>query len=470
MNQSAVGYTRPLLATVLHHKLLYLAIAIPCFTALSFAILTVTPTFEATVLTAVGQREVAQEPGVSRKNQEEIATLASIAESEEVVRMAIERTGLDAFRPAPASIELPSFLKEVVRMATERTGLDAPRPASTSTELPLFLKIRAWLYPEHPAAREATSRLDLEAQRVMQRIRVRSQPLSDVIRISYRDPDPALAARFANALAQAFVDRQLQLFGQSGAEEFFAEQMKIFDTDLKHQFSEFQKFAKASGVYAIDDQRQLLLRRLDDLSSAANQTRASIADKQGQRQAISAQLRRLAPVARSPYVSSLVATFGDAANARDADTRSTDERSNDAPLLLVKAYQDSITALFRVNAELSGLERVEAEQNADLETLRRRLTALIDAEPAFEDRRRSIETAQRSKEAYEKRMIEERVSQQSRAAKLSSIKIFQSALVPRDPAFPIYPLALGVAFLVSAGLALGAVCLRDATGRRRLIS
>jgi uncharacterized protein involved in exopolysaccharide biosynthesis len=405
------------------------------------ALLRMQPLYEARALVVIGSRDLDASEGPRQGATELVTTMAVIAESEEVLRGAVERVGVAAFPVA-----------------------------ATSDRRSLFLRARHLLYPDLEQPNVRLSDVEAVVTQVANRTKVRAQPLSNVLTLTYRDTDPAFAATFVNALAQVFVDQQLEVFSRSGATEFFAQQMQRFDAELQARFTDYQQFASQSGLHAVEEQRQLLLRRVFEASTAVSQTRSVILDKQGQRQAITAQLRRLAPVARSPYVSSLVTAFGDNGEAqagRPQERGVPEDRVSDPPLLLVRAYQESIMALFRTNAELVGLERVEQEQINELRRVQSELARLVDREPEFEAHRRAIQTAIRNKEAFETRMIQERVLDEARSAKFSAVKLFQRAVPGHSPVFPQYKVLMPMAAALSLGFVLLVAYLRYALFLRR---
>jgi hypothetical protein len=119
-----------------------------------------------------------------------------------------------------------------------------------------------------------------------------------------------------NTLAQAFVDQQLEVFSRSGATEFFAQQTQRFDAELQARFAEYQRFASQSGLHAVEEQRQLLLRRVFEASTAVSQTRGVIWTSKVSVRPSRRSCVGWRPVARSPYVSSLVTAFGDNGDAQ----------------------------------------------------------------------------------------------------------------------------------------------------------
>ena len=278
-----------------------------------------------------------------------------------------------------------------------------------------------------------------------------------------------MASAFANALAQAFIDRQIALFARPGAADFFQRQKLRFDEELKSSAVELERFSRVSGVFAAEDQRQLLLKRLNDLSQALAFTRSSVSEKLGQRQALAAQLRKLAPVARSSYVSSLVDSLTDdrpGAAARAADTRAADERLNEAPLLLVKVYQDSMVLLFKINSDLAGAEMMQKQQASELASVMADLNKLSTHEQSYAELKRTMVQAATNSDLYARRAVEEQISVESSDAKFSSVKVLQRATEPLSPVFPNYMLA--TAFSAFAGMmaGLGTVSLKGAVRAR----
>jgi uncharacterized protein involved in exopolysaccharide biosynthesis len=287
--------------------------------------------------------------------------------------------------------------------------------------------------------------------------RVRAEPTSGVIAISFRHEDAAISSEFANAAARAFIDRQIALYSRPGAVEFFRDQQRRFDQEFAAASDSLERFSRTTGVFAADEQRDLLLRRLNELNANLALTRNTIADKLGQRQALAEQLRRLAPVARSPYVSSLVESLGGdrttPASRPAGDARSVEERSGDPPLLLVRVYQDSMVSLFRINAELQGAQNGQRQLQEEQTRITAELNRLAEAAEEFARLRRAVNQAAANSDLNARRMVEEQINAELTAARFSSVRVLQPAARPLRPVFPNYTVAIGasgVAALVTA--------------------
>ncbi|MBR0662128.1 GumC family protein [Neoroseomonas oryzicola] len=418
------------LSSAWRRKGVFLVVSLLAFSGMAIGILALRPSFEVATLLLAGQRGPEPVAGAAGAPPPvSTAALVQMALSDEVVGAALAQSDLSGSIP-PA---LPAGRSRIDSLRETLFGSDGIRrtvpPAMADPVLPMLKR----------------------------RISVRSEPNSNVIRIAFQDPDPVTAMLFANALAQAFMDRHLVLSSQAGAAEFFNRQRERFDEELRQASEALERFGSANGIYTVEQQRDMLLRRLNDLKAQMAANRVVIADKLGQRQALAEQLRRLAPVARSPYVSSLVDVLGGERPAgvpRTGDARSVTDRTSDPPLLLVRVYQESMVALFRLNADLAGAEGLREEQQLEHATLTADLARLSDLTQQFESLRRAVTQAGQNVEIYARRMVEEQISAELHAARFSALRVLERAGVATRPAFPNYPLVFAAAGVLSLLLGL----------------
>lgn len=404
------------------------------FAAMVLGVLTLQPIFEGTTLLISGQASLAITSPNARQVTESPQTLMRIAESDEVLRQAAEAVGLDRLAPQLGPTRPSTF--EILRR----------RLVSTTPERPM-----------------ADDPVGAALPRVHGQLRVRAEPTSGVISISFRHEDASVATLFANAVAQAFVDRQVALYSRPGAVEFFMGQQRRVDQEFAAASARLEQFSRTTQVFAADEQRQLLLRRLNELNTNLALTRNTIADKLGQRQALGDQLRRLAPVARSSYVSSLVDSLSGerAAGAvpRAAENRAVEERSGDPPLLLIRVYQDSMVALFRINSELQGAQNGQRQLQEEQERLAADLNRLAEASEEFARLRRAVDQAAANSDLNARRMMEEQINAELSAARFSSVRVLERATQPLRPVFPNYMVTIAAAAIAALVLAVMAALL-----------
>jgi len=175
-------------------------------------------------------------------------------------------------------------------------------------------------------------------------------------------------------------------------------------------------------------------------------------------------LRKLAPVARSPYVSSLIDYLGANRNAPAAkpfDSHAVDDRASDPPLLLVKVYQDSMVLLFKINSDLAGFANLQTQQVDEVARLTAELNRLSQDEQEFIQLKRAGDLAAFNLDLYTKRMVEEQINEESNVAKFSSVKVLQAATVPLRPVFPNFQLVTAAALVMGLLAATGLTLLRD---------
>jgi polysaccharide biosynthesis transport protein len=165
-----------------------------------------------------------------------------------------------------------------------------------------------------------------------------------------------------------------------------------------------------------------------------------------QRQTLGEELRQLAPVARSPWVSNLVDKLSGPASGGPPPGSPP---LNDPPLLLVRVYQDSMVDLFKLNSDLAGARAVEVDQMSQLGIATEKLNALTKNAQQFVQLQRRVNQAAANADNAAKRMEEEQISDASNVARLSSLSVVHPATVPQRPVFPRYPLALAAALLAS---------------------
>ena len=64
--------------------------------------------------------------------------------------------------------------------------------------------------------------------------------------------------------------------------------------------------------------------------------------------------------------------------------------TSDPPLLLVRAYQEGMAELMKLNGELSGSIQLEASFKDQIEKVNQELDALADKEPKYEQVKRTF--------------------------------------------------------------------------------
>ncbi|OAF07544.1 hypothetical protein AYJ54_00235 [Bradyrhizobium centrolobii] len=394
-----------------------------------------------------------------------INSLARLAETEDVVREAANKVGLqrlfpDLDRMQPNGGRLISILREAA------AELDLKRLLSAD-QISILRETAAKLGLERLLSADQARRNDDILISMLQRsMSARAEGKTDLLKISFPHRDPVIAAEFVNALADALVAKQAELLNVPGAFQFFDVQRKQLQEEVQKAASRLESFSAAVSIYSINDQRTLLLNRADQLTQSLSSTQGSIVELQGRKEALTEQLLRLKPVTQSQYVSGIVSSLG-ATNVERTESRariSQAERSltEAPPLLLIRVYQDTMAALFKVDADFAGTKNREAHLGTELQRVNEELAALSSREAEYNRLSRDLTLAVTAAESYAKRTTEERINTSLANARVSGLRIAQFASPPDSPAFPQLIIFLALGLVGGIVLASAAALLSEA--------
>lgn len=261
---------------------------------------------------------------------------------------------------------------------------------------------------------------------------------SDLLRISFRYPDSAVAARFLTELANALVAVQADLVQVPGADVFFDQQAKRLQLEAEKAATDLQRFSVNAAIYSVAEQRALLLKRANELSTQISGTRGMIQERKGQKQSIVDQLLILKPVNGSKAVTGIVNNLGVKDYSVTPSAVGTVTNFDDTPpLLLIKVYQDTVATLVKVNSDLNGAIKLEALLGAELDKVNAELASLSSKEAEYDQLKQVLTRASSAADHYGTRLIEEKINMDiAKKTQLSSVRVIQAADKPISPIFP----------------------------------
>ena len=350
-----------------------------------------------------------------------------------------ERSG-NASVPFGDGIDLQSRMKSLARLAKiDRVIQEAGKAIgydrlTSDANATLMARFGEWLkeidlggaFAKETAKPEPEAQADIERNQVAilglrDRVIAKQEGRSDLLRITFRHADPSIAANYLNEIANALVAVNNADVRLPGAQEFFQQQTKRLEKEAETAASNLESFSVKASIYSVDEQRQLLLRRANDLGTLISTTRGAIEERKGQKQAIVDQLQVLRPVAQSRTVSRMVSTLGgqDPRKAADSAAKQQEQFDETPPLLLVKVYQDNMAALMKVNADLNGSTELLNQLGTELENVNKELAQLSSKEAEYGRLKRVLTTASSAAAHYATRITEEEISSEV-AKKLNS--------------------------------------------------
>lgn len=360
---------------------------------------------------------------------------------------------------------------QVIRMAASEVGFNHLFKNHTSGP------VLAWLSPfDAPKSGVKANNADETKdndQRLIAKLRdlisAREEGRTDILRVSFRYPDRAIAAQFLNELANALIATQADLVQVPGAEVFFQQQTKRLEQEAEKASKDLRNFSVEASIYSVEDQRKLLLQRADALDARLASTRSSIEDWKGQKQAILDQLVTLRPVHQSRTVSTIVSNLRGRNYKAINNAVGTVSTEETPPLLLVKVYQDAMANLLKVNTDLNGALNLEKALMVEIDKVNEELAGLSSKQAEYDRLKRVLKRASAAADHYGSRVIEEQINQGiAKKTQLSSVRVVQPAEKPAFPMFPRVPHLILLALL--GGIALGsafAVMLEVMQARRQ---
>lgn len=355
-------------------------------------------------------------------------------------------------------IQSETVLRDAIRLLGPERLYGASEPPTSAVDLLNVASgaVNAWLKaPETPK-----DPVDQAYERAAKSIAVRVEPLTDLIRISFRHRDAKVAAEFVQQVVNSFLSRHSQLASNSGAVKFVETQKKRYSEEFERASVELSDYSRRNAVFSIEKQRDLLLGQRSNLLASLASTRGQVSEKGAEVRELTKQLTTLKLTNISPQIAALAKESQALHGQSDQKDSTADVRNSDPPLLLVRVYQDTVQMLVRTNVDLAGLNSLSVRQQAELETIGRDLEALSAKETEYSRLKQNLDVASHSSELFARKAVEQDVDAAALSAQqFSRLQVAQEATIPSRPSSPraIVYLAGGILaglFLISALLLL----------------
>jgi len=293
---------------------------------------------------------------------------------------------------------------------------------------------------------------------VQNALRVDVEANTDLMKVSYRSVNPVRATLYANQISRSLVDRQIKLYGNPLAAQFFREREQAYRNQLAEATKKLEKFSVANQTYSIADQQKLQLARREKVLASLSATRSSIERTAGELDSLRMQLSSLKSKINLPPEIFGETNFNGRAG-RSAQSGSG--FSDDPPLLHVRLYQESAQKIINLNADIAGLKASEANQQEDLKSVDKQLQVLASRQAEFDRLQRQVEQFEAGIDLYTKKSAEAEIESAWKSnERLSNMQLVQEATVPLRPVFPKAALVLPLGILAGIVAGIGATLLR----------
>lgn len=291
---------------------------------------------------------------------------------------------------------------------------------------------------------------------VLKPLETSSSVNSNLIRISYRSDDPYTAARFANAIGDAYIQTSLELQVDPAKRQaaWFEQQVQKLRDDLAQAQSKLDAYQRDHGVLGVDAGRlDVENSRLQELSSQLVRAQAALVEAET-RADTRVQSRDVPDLLSNSVVQGLKAELA-RAEARLADLAERVDRnhpqykSSAAEVAALRAKLDAEMETARsslVRSASMARKQVEELESA-LKRQKERIIALTQQRDELSVLQRDVESA---RAAYDAALQQANQSRLHSRIDRTNISILNPATPPASPSSPRTLLNIALAFVVSS--------------------
>jgi len=122
---------------------------------------------------------------------------------------------------------------------------------------------------------------------------VKTIKLTNLIRVTYRAPDPQLAARVLNTLASLYLEKHLALHRAPGELDFFHQQADEYRKALADAEARLARFGRDEGVVDATLEKDIVVRKLTEFEAESKAALARLTETRSRIRSLEAQLATL---------------------------------------------------------------------------------------------------------------------------------------------------------------------------------
>ena len=344
----------------------------------------------------------------------------------------------------------------------------------------------------HSGSHELSVDRDLRvAQTVLSLERgLRIEPLknSNLIKVTYESPDPELAARVLNRLADLYLEKHLELHRPSGAFDFFQQEAERYRKGLALVEGRLADLGQNQGVIYLQIEKEITLRQFKEFEASLYQTQSDIAMAKErirvlEEQAQSTPPRMTTQVRSSSKLEEQLQTTLNALELKRiellgvfqpnypplqevekqiTETRAAITASKNSPIVEETTDRNPThewlrSELAKAKSDLAALRARAAAMGQTLVVYREKARQLDSVELVRQDLNREIKLTEENYMVYYRKQEEARISDALDRQRIVNVAVAETATVPLVPSGPPRLLMMIIGFilaiLVSAGLA-----------------
>jgi chain length determinant protein EpsF len=310
------------------------------------------------------------------------------------------------------------------------------------------------------------------ADLIKKKLDVKPSRESNVINVTYSNPDPKFAAAMANAFVRSYMDISIGLRVSPAKQynEFFDARSKELREALERAQSKLSAYQKTHGILATDERFDIENQRLNELNSQLVALQAMSAESTSRSAQAKSGGDQLSDVINNPVVAGLRADM----SRQEARLQELSARMGESHPQVVELKANIAELRSKIDSEsrrVSGSVVVsntinkqrEAEIRASLEAQRTKVLAVKQQRDEISVLQREVETAQRSYDQVVARLSQTNLESQNTQ---TNISVLTPATEPSEPSSPKVVLNGLIAFLVGLFLAVVMALVRELLDRR----
>jgi succinoglycan biosynthesis transport protein ExoP len=363
--------------------------------------------------------------------------------------------GQDAARMAPNDAD--QFLATQVKIIQSDSVL---RPVAEQFKIPVN-EVSA-LGPRLPTARAANAPVTLK------KLKVTRPPNTYLLLISYRSPDPDLAANVANGVAQSYIEHtyNVRFRATAGLSAFMEKQMEELKAKMERSSAALAQFEKDLSVINPEEKTSILSSRLLQINTELTNAQADRVRKQAAFNSVKGGSLEAAQASSQGEQLRKLADHLDEAREKFAVVKSQYGANH-------PEYKKAASQLGELERQFDTLKaNIVQRVSSEYQEARNRETmlqsAVAETKAEFDRMNsRSFEYKSLKQEADGDKSLYEELVRKIKEAGINSsfqnsaIRLSDSARPALKPVFPNIPLNGTLAFLFSSLLAVGAAVLAD---------
>lgn len=418
-------------------------------------------------------------------------TTAPVYESEANIMVKIGREYLNQPEVGNADRSQPLMAlnqEEVVNSEIQiLTSKDLAEKVITSITLENF-------YPEILSAPVAgVPTMEIAIAKFQKGLKIERIKKTNVLKVSFQHKSPGTAAKAVNLLVELFKEKHLQVFSDPKS-SFLGMQLGLYKEKLQSAENNLQSFKQKKEVYALDEQRTLILRQRTELDTSLKNSLNTIQELNNKSFTLKGQIKNIEDN-KSNYTNTEMDRIIVETKAKLLDLRLKEQellkKYTDSNRLVVNirneiklinaflfeqekditekvrtanpVYREAEIMLIKIESDLNAQKGKAAVLKQQVAELDGKVRSLDFSEKEMQKLKRDQDISEKSYRSYQEKVEAARIADEMNRLKLVNISVIQDAGIPITPVKPLVAINIALALLLGLMFGVGSALLAEST-------